>query len=108
MRLTATGLYNLVEIFHLQFTDELAHPKKIEARYAKTLTTLNGLIDEKKDSSRIYVLRYGKRTRLCHFPLLVSISICLLYSSHNLGSDLQHQPVGQVYELSFFFAGIGS
>ncbi|RCH83992.1 hypothetical protein CU097_001810 [Rhizopus azygosporus] len=88
MRLVATGLYTFVEIAHLQFADsveslpsfctlmnvkkllainnvfwryckESAQPKKIEARYAKTLTTLNELIDEKQDSSRSCVLRYG-------------------------------------------------
>lgn len=88
MRLVATGLYTFVEIAHLQFADsvenlpsfctlmnvkkllainnvfwryckESAQQEKIEARYAKTLTTLNELIDEKQDSSRSCVLRYG-------------------------------------------------
>lgn len=87
MQLVDTGLYTFVEIVHLQFADsvenlpsfytlmnvkkllainnifwryckESAQPKKIEARYAKTLTTLNELIDKKQDSSRSCVLRY--------------------------------------------------
>ncbi|KAI9023581.1 hypothetical protein CLU79DRAFT_827433 [Phycomyces nitens] len=88
MRLVATGFYTFVEIAHLQFADsvesltsfctlinvkkplaindvfwryckESAQPKKIETWYAKTLTTLNELIDENQDSSRGCVLRYG-------------------------------------------------
>ncbi|KAG2220913.1 hypothetical protein INT45_013042 [Circinella minor] len=87
MRLVATGLYTFVEIAHLKFADsvenlpsfctlvnikkllaindvfwhyckESAQPEKIEARYTKTLTTLNDLIDGKQDSSRGCVLRY--------------------------------------------------
>ncbi|KAL0096910.1 hypothetical protein J3Q64DRAFT_1856524, partial [Phycomyces blakesleeanus] len=87
MRSVATGLYTFVEIAHLQFADsveklpsfctlmnvkkllavnnvfwryckESAQPKKIEARYAKTLKTLKELTDEKQDSSRSCVLLY--------------------------------------------------
>ncbi|KAG1308547.1 hypothetical protein G6F64_005967 [Rhizopus arrhizus] len=98
MRLTTTGLYTFTEIAHLQFADSVenlpsfctlvnikkllainnvfwryckksSQPEKIEARYAKTLTTLNDLIDGKQDSSRSRVLRYEQGTRFYHFPL---------------------------------------
>ena len=87
MRLVATGLYTFVGIAHLQFADsvenlpsfctlvnikkllaindvfwcyckESTEPEKIEARYAKTLTTLNDLIDGKQDSSRSCVMHH--------------------------------------------------
>ncbi|KAG1168139.1 hypothetical protein G6F36_012322 [Rhizopus arrhizus] len=43
-----------------RYCQEFVQPKKIEARYAKILTTLNDLIDGKQGSSRSCVLNYGQ------------------------------------------------
>ncbi|KAG0763512.1 hypothetical protein G6F16_007089 [Rhizopus arrhizus] len=41
-----------------RYCKKSSQPEKIEARYAKTLMTLNDLIDGKQDSSHSCVLRY--------------------------------------------------